>query len=266
MAFATIVAALSLIVTQFQSISAYASVITRLGELLEASDEAAWRDISACVKCTYNSDHFIFENLTLRSGDHEDKALLKGLNVSFVAGKRVLVTGANEAGKHALFRASAGLHDVGSGALLRPPMGKVAFLPEQPYVPRSTLRELLVPSGFDKEISNDTVLAVLKDVGLGHVVDKHDGFEEPCDWHELLSFSEEQLLAVARLILSGANFAFFDRPHSALVGETLGRILRLLASRNITCVSFGNGPPQPEHHDCCLELNEDGSWRWTDVV
>lgn len=266
MAFATLVAALSLIVTQFQSISAYASVITRLGELLEASDKAATRDSASCIGCSYESDHFIFENLTLHSGDEEDRILLSGLNVSFVPGKQVLVTGLNEPAKLALFRASAGLNDAGSGTILRPPKDEAAFLPEQPYLPYGTLRDLLVPARIGDEVSDDKVRAVLQEIGLGHVLAKHDGFEEPRNWHEVLSFGEQQLLAVARVIISAGRFAFLNRPHSALGSETLNHVLRVLANRGITCVSFGNGPPERGLYDFCLELNEDGSWRWTEAA
>ena len=266
MAFATLVAALSLIVTQFQSISAYASVITRLGELLEASDTAALQDSVSCIGCTYESDHFVFDNLTLRSGDEDDRVILNGLNVSFIPGRQVLVSGSNEAAKQALFRASAGLHDAGTGAILRPPTGTTAFLPEQPYLPHGTLRGLLVPARLDKETGNDVVLAVLRDLGLGHMVEKHDGIEEPRHWHEILSLEEQQLLAVARLVLAKARFAFLNRLQSALDRDTLGRVLHVLAHRDITCVSFGSGPPEHGLHDLCLELNEDGSWRWTEVA
>lgn len=264
MAFATLLGAFSLIVTQFQSISAYASVITRLGEFIEASDKAAVRNTASCIGCSTVSDHFAYGDLTLRSTDEDRRILIKDLNVSFPQGKRVLVTGENEAAKLALFRASAGLYDAGSGTILRPPPERLAFLPEQPYLPPSTLRELLIPG--DREITNDAVLAVLQDVGLGPAVMKHDGFEAPRNWHDVLSFTEQQLMAVARLIFSGASFAFLDRMESAVNLEARKRLLDLLATRGITCVLFGNGAADSEPHDARLELHDDGSWSWTEGV
>jgi putative ATP-binding cassette transporter len=101
---------------------------------------------------------------------------------------------------------------------------------------------------------------------LGAAVTKHDGFEEPRAWHDVLSFGELQLLAVARAIFLQAKFAFLDRPHSALTMEALKHVLHSMAKRGITCVSFDDGIPDREIHDACLELREDGTWKWSETV
>ena len=44
MAFATLLGAFSLVITQFQAISSYASVVTRLGEFTEAYGKATARN------------------------------------------------------------------------------------------------------------------------------------------------------------------------------------------------------------------------------
>ena len=95
MAFATLLGAFSLIVTQFQAISAYASVMTRLGEFLEASEKAAVRNEASCIGCSTISDHFAYVDLTLRSTDPEGTVLLDRLTASFLPGTRVLVHGPN---------------------------------------------------------------------------------------------------------------------------------------------------------------------------
>jgi len=264
MAFATLLGAFSLIITQFQSISAYASVIARLGEFVEAADHAANRDAASCIGCSTVCDHFAYGDLTLRSKDDDGRILVKDLNISILPGKRVLVTGPNEAAKEALFRASAGLYDVGTGTILRPPAEMLAFLPEQPYLPPTTLRELLIPAGRDGGMTNDAIMAVLLEVGLGPAVAQHDGFESPRNWHDVLSLGEQQLMAVARLIISGVRYAFLNRLDSALTDEMRRRVLRLLVDRGITYVSFGVGDVLPGLHDSCLTLNNDGSWTWSD--
>ena len=266
MAFATLLGAFSLIVTQFQAISAYASVIARLGELVEASDKAALRNEASCIGCATVSDHFAYGELTLRATGDEDRILVKDLNVSFLPGKRVWVGGPNEAAKKALFRASAGLWDLGAGTIMRPPAELLAFLPEQPYVPTSTLRELLVPAGRDGEMTNGDILSVLHEVGLGPAVTKHDGFESPRNWHDVLSLGEQQLMAVTRVILSGVRYVFLDRLNSALTDDVRRRVLKLFTERGITYISFGEGKPLPGLHDASLELNDDGSWKWSELA
>jgi putative ATP-binding cassette transporter len=266
MAFATIVGAFSIIVTQFQSISAYASVITRLGEFVEATEKATARDAASCIGCSGDSDQFIYRDLTLRSADERDVVLLKKLDVSFPAGKRVWVYGPNLQARFALFLASAGLYDAGSGSIRRPSAEQIAFLPEQPYLPPSTLHELLVPGNRQHHPTNEDLTKILHELGLGPALTKHDGLESPRNWHDLLSLGDQQLMAVARLIISGARFAFLDRLDSALTNDTLARVLSLLAERGVTCVSFGDGPPDRQQHDSSLEIHEDGSWEWTEKV
>ncbi len=265
MAFAALLGAFSLIVTQFQSISAYASVIARLNEYVEASEKAAIRNTASCIGCETISDHFAYGDLTLRSTGENAPVILKSLNASFLPGKRILVWGPNHAARYALFRASAGLYDAGTGTIVRPPADKLTFLSEQPYIPTSTLRELLVPAGFESEITNETILAVLEEVGLGPAVTKHDGFEAPRNWHDVLSLEEQQLMAVARAVLARPDYAFFDHLDSALSDTQQRRILQLMASRGITCVSFGDSQPDLSCHDASLELHKDGSWTWTEL-
>ncbi|MCE9520587.1 MAG: ABC transporter ATP-binding protein/permease [Verrucomicrobia bacterium] len=265
MAFAALLGAFSLIVTQFQAISAYASVIARLNEYVEASEKAADRNTASCIGCETISDHFAYGNLTLRSTGEDGAVILKDLNVSFLPGKRVFVHGPNHAARYALFRASAGLYYAGKGTIVRPPADKLAFLTEQPYIPTSTLRELLLPPGADGEITNEAILDILEEVGLGPAVTKHDGFEAPRNWHDVLSLEEQQLMALARAVLARPDYAFFDHLDSALSDSQQKRILQLMAGRGITCVSFGDGQPDPSCHDAALELHEDGSWTWTEL-
>ena len=113
------------------------------------------RNGASCIGCSTVSDHIAYENLTLRSTDEEGTILLENLNASILPGKRVLVHGPNHAARTGLFRASAGLYDAGTGTIERPPAEKLAFLPEQPYLPPGTLRELLVPSGRDDDMTNE---------------------------------------------------------------------------------------------------------------
>lgn len=265
MAFAALLGAFSLIVTQFQAISAYASVIARLNEYVEASDKAADRNAASCIGCETVSDHFAYGDLTLRTSGKHGVVVLKDLNVSFPPKKRVIVCGPNHAARYALFRASAGLYNSGTGTIVRPPSDKLTFLSEQPYIPTSTLRGLLVPAELDTEITNESILSVLEEVGLGPAVTKHDGFEAPRNWHEVLSLEEQQLMAVARAVLARPDYAFFDHLDSALNDTQQKHILQLMAGRGITCVSFGDGWPDPSIHDAALVLHEDGTWTWTEL-
>ncbi len=264
MAFATLVGAFSLIITQFQSISTYASVISRLSELVEASESAVVRDARSCLDCKMNADRIVYSNLSLRASETDDRVLLQGLNVTFEPHKSVLVIGPNQAAKLALLHATAGLHESGSGSILRPPPSKIAFVLEQPYMPPSTLRELLSAPDAKTPVTDEAILSVLNEMGLDLAVARQRDFDIPHHWGNELSLGEEQLLAAARAVLAKPDFAFLDHLDSALSTEEFRTVRQIMAHHDIACVVLGNGKTSPEGYDAVLELHANGSWKWSE--
>jgi len=267
-AFSTLVGAFSLIITQFQSISSYASVLTRLGEFVEATDRVAARDLQpGHIRPRIEvADDVSFQDVTLQSGDQEGRNLVEHVNVTIPRGQRVFITGTNDAAKQFLFRATAELDSVGSGRIMRPVADKTAFLPKYPFVPSGTLREVMVTGGHDEEVSDAQIRAVLQEVGLEKVAAKEAGDEAFHNWHERLPVADQQLMAVARALLSEPAYAFVDHLGSTLTPQMEKRVLSLMAERGITCISFGDGAPDPTLYDSCLELKDDASWAWTDLT
>jgi putative ATP-binding cassette transporter len=263
MAFATLVAAFSLIVTQFQAISVYASVVTRLSEFVDAAERSAVRNEALHVEDSAASDGVTYTNLTLRRKDKDNTILIKALNASLVPGKRVLIHGSNQAARLALFRASANLYDVGSGTITRPAAGKLAFLPEQPYLPLGTVREVVLPKGGEDSISNQEIARLFEELGLESSNFKTlEDFETSRNWEDVLSFSKQKLMSVTRAILARPDFIFFDNLGAALTGDRRKKVLSVLDARGITCISFAEESPDPDLCDAALELRNDGSWEW----
>lgn len=265
MAFATLLGAFSLVVTQFQSISAYASVIARLGEFVDAVEKASDQSQVSRIGSEISADRFEFRDLTLLSADRSPRVLVDRLNASLLPGRCVLIAGPNDAARQALWRAAATLHDSGSGAIVRPPAETIAFLPEQPFLPGSTLGALMQNSRGTGNISDEELRLVLEEVGLGLLISKHDGLTEACAWDEILSLEERQLLAIARALLMRPAFVLSDRLESALLPQAQQRVLRLMAGRGIGLVLFSRGKQDASMHDSLLELREDGSWNWRDL-
>ncbi len=264
MAFGTLVGAFSLIITQFQSISSYASVVTRLSELVEASESAALRDTASCLDCRPGTDRIQYAGLELRAPGSDGHPLLRDLNVTFEPGKSVLVTGSNQAAKLALFHATAGLHASGSGSILRPPREQLAFLLEQPYLPPSSLRELLTPSTAKAPVTDAAMLSVLNELGLDLVAARNRDFDTEHPWASELSLGDEQTLAVARALLAKPRFAFLDHLDSSLNDHEFRDIRRVMARHRVACIVLGNGKTAAEGYDAVLELFADGSWKWTE--
>ncbi|MCC6355491.1 MAG: ABC transporter ATP-binding protein/permease [Verrucomicrobiae bacterium] len=260
MAFATLLGAFSLIVTQFQSISSYTAVIARLGLLAEGLEKARGRKVPNLELVT-GHNQVEYHGVTLRSQD-ETRVLLKDLTVTIPLGRSVLVRGDASEAKRALFGATAGLYEAWDGRIVRPWLNGILFLPEQPFVPHGTLREFLLGKGGERPVDDATVLATLGELGVWDVVAAIGGLDVERPWDEVLSLGDQQLLAVGRLLLCRPRFAFLDRASTALETGELAKVVRLLAKNSITCISIGSGEDEPKWYDAILELRMDGSWAW----
>ena len=122
LAFTTLVAAFSLIVTQFQSLSTYAAVVSRLGSLVDAIERKPPSSASG-IGIVEAAGRLAFKNLTLWGSDPV-APLLKELSVEIPKGKRTLIVGSNPAAGRALFRATAGAQVSGSGGDHPPASGR----------------------------------------------------------------------------------------------------------------------------------------------
>ena len=267
MAFAQLLGAFSLIVTQFQSISAFAAVIARLGSLWEAVEQAQSEKVSDIRITENDAGPLMFEHLTLKS-PRDGRVLVGDLSVTVRPGMQVFVTGPNESAKLALLRATAGIWRTGAGWIQRPNLDRMLLLPERPYLPPGTIRNALLRSGQENGVSDTEILTVLNDLGLERAVTRAGGLDTERHWGEVLSLGEQQLLSCARLFLSEPAVAILDRPHTALSGAQLRMILDRLAARGIAYLTIGSGEVSEAHgrYEAVLSLEDEGRWRWIQVA
>ena len=259
MAFSHLIGAFSLIVTQFQSISSYAAVLTRLRSLSEGMHRAA---SASPIDLVVESDGRVAcEGLTLRSpGD--GRVLIENLDLEISDGLRVLVAGENHAAKVALFRALAGVWSAGEGRFRLPAPEQIMFVAERPYLPPGTLREALLRTGREIDHADERILEVLASLGLEAVVDRVGGLDVERDWDDLLALGEQQRVVIARLVFAQPRFAVLHRIDTTLSPEQVSRTLRLLAAASITAIVFGDRDDLDGLYDAVLDLHADGSWRF----
>jgi vitamin B12/bleomycin/antimicrobial peptide transport system ATP-binding/permease protein len=259
MAFSHLIGAFSLIVTQFQSISSYAAVLTRLGSLSEGMHRAS--SASPIELIEEPDGQVACEGLTLRSpGD--GRVLIENLEIVIPCGTRVLVAGENHAAKVALFRAAAGVWSTGEGRIRLPEPDDILFVAERPYLPPGTLREALLRTGREIDHADERVVEVLASLGLEAVVDRVGGLDVERDWDDLLALGEQQRVVIARLVLAQPRFGVLHRIDTTLSPEQVSRTLRLLAAASITAIVFGDGDGIDGLYDAVLDLHADGSWRF----
>src|SRR5438876_107674 len=234
-----------------------------LGSLGEAMEHVR-SPAAAHIDVHEDEARVAYEGLTLLSPG-SDHVLVRELSVSVPRGTRVLIVGPNDAAKVALFRATAGIWENGSGRIVRPGLDAILFLPERPYLPPGTLRDVLVRTGQEGVIGDAQIAPLLHVLGLEPVLERTGGLDVERDWDDVLSLGEQQLLSVARVILAAPRFAFLERPRRALGSEEGDRILSLLWERSITYLTLGDGSDGLDDYDAVLELAGDGGWTWKSV-
>lgn len=257
-AFAHLLGAFSLIITQFQSISAYTAVVARLNALRDAmTQERPPR--SPTLEFSKDCGSVAFEQLTLYAAQ-DGRTLVKDLSLSIPAGVCLLVRSTSESAEKALFRATADLWYHGEGRILHPGHDDIFFLPERPYLPPGTLREVLLRSGQEKGVPDWKIRASLKTLNLEHALVKAGGLDIEQNWGDILSLGEQQRLAFARVLLAAPRFVFLDHPSRSLSECSVGELLNLLRHQDITYMTLGDAADDPRFYDRLLEIAEDGSW------
>ncbi|MBX4969519.1 putative ATP-binding cassette transporter [Rhizobium binae] len=259
-AFAMLVGAFSLIVTQYQSISTFAAVVARLNSLPEAI-ERSQTIAEPAIEFVEREGSLAYERLTLLSSN--GAPLLKELSVTIPVGTLVLLTGPSHAAGTALFRATAGIPTLGTGRIIRPVPDDIQFLQQRPYLPPGTLRQILERSENPDENSDERIFHVLRELDLERLVSLAGGLDRERGWEMELSLTEQQLLMVANVLLATPRFVFMDRVDTTLGSEQLRKILRLLSERSITCINNGGAHDSRGLYHAVLEYGEDGGWKWT---
>lgn len=259
-AFTNLLGAFSLIVNQFASISSYAAVLVRLGSF-SAALEPASRNAESVRTTQADLERLVFDELTLYSTSNEE-CLVQSLNWTIEPGARVLVTGTEEA-RRALFRAMAlnPVFDTSRGRIVYPGSQRVLFLPERPYMPPATLRELVVRAGREREVADHEIERTLRDLGLGPALKRVGGLDVERDFTHVLSLGEQQLLAVARVILARPAFVVLHNPATTLAPEQLARVFARLSAASISYVMLGGLDVPQAVYDAVLEIHAGGTWQ-----
>lgn len=258
-AFGHLLGAFSIIVTQFQSISTYTAVVARLNALRTAMTQER-PSPSPTVEVAESVGSVAFEHLTLYS-PRDGRTLVKDLSLSIPAGVCLLVRSTSESAEKALFRATADLWYHGEGRILHPGHDEIFFLPEKPYLPPGTLRDVLLRTGEEELVPDERILESLKALNLDHALEKAGGLDVERNWGDILSLGEQQRLTFARVLLAEPRFVFLDHPSRGLSECPLGELFKLLRQQAITYLTLGDTTDDPRSYDRLLEIDADGTWR-----
>ncbi len=197
-----------------------------------------------------DSDLLVLRELGLARPDGE--MLVADAHVEIRRPERVLIRGQSGSGKSTIMRAVAGVWPWGRGEI-HLPRGKIAFLPQKPYFPLGTLREVLhypqAPEGVTDEVLKET----LHKVGLDHLRDRLDESER---WDHILSGGEQQRVAFARTLIQRPDWIFMDEATSALDEAGQENVMKLLIEDlpETSIISIGHRPGLEAFHTRELTL------------
>jgi putative ATP-binding cassette transporter len=183
------------------------------------------------------------------------RPLVQDVSLDLRRGDSALISGPSGAGKSTLFRAIAGIWPFGRGEIRLPREARVLFLPQKPYLPIGTLREVVSypvpPDGLD----DATLRSALEAVGLGALTPRLD------EWALALSPGEQQRLAFARALVQKPDWLFLDEATSAVDEESETHLYSLVRDRlpTTTVVSVGHRSSLRPFHARRLVVTPDGA-------
>lgn len=256
-AFSAVQAALIWFVDNFVRLAEWFASVTRVDELveeLEALDVGTIMEEETQIRRRDSADGAIhIDNLSLAHSN--GRAVIADATVKIGAGEKVLIVGESGTGKSTLIRALAGLWPWGSGSIAMPRDKRVAFVPQKPYLPLGTLRDVLLYPEGDQPVADDVLAAALKRSGLSYLARRLD---EEDRWDHILSGGERQRIAFARLLIQRPDIIIMDEATSALDEDSQASLLGLLETdlAHATAISVGHRPGLEEFHDRKITLEK----------
>ena len=201
-----------------------------------------------------------FERLTLYA-PRDGRPLVKDLSLSIPAGVCLLVRSTSESAEKALFRATADLWYQGEGRILHPGHDEIFFLPERPYLPPGTLREVLLRTGQEKGVPDWQIRASLKTLNLEHALVKAGGLDAEQNWARSAVAGRTAAPGLRAGAAGRAALRLPGSPQPGLSECPVGELLNLLRQQDITYLTLGDAADDPRFYDRLLEIADDGSWR-----
>src|SRR5712664_2199736 len=163
-AFGQVQDSLSFIVSSYTDIAAWRSVVDRLVGFERALDHVRSKTAAGAGIARTDGDA---KRLTLEGVEldlPDGQPLVAGVNLSLGRGDTALLAGPSGVGKSTLLRAIAGIWPFGRGEIRVPHGARALFLPQKPYLPIGTLREVVsypMPAdGADDATLRETLEAV----------------------------------------------------------------------------------------------------------
>jgi vitamin B12/bleomycin/antimicrobial peptide transport system ATP-binding/permease protein len=236
-AFQQVQDALSFFIQSYKEIAAWSAVVERLAGFERALEHVRRQSTESGVRrAEGRPTHLTVEGVDLYLPDGQP--LMANINLSLLRGETVLLGGASGSGKSTLIRAIAGIWPFGRGEIHVPRGARVLFLPQRPYLPIGTLRDVVSYPRPAGGVDDKTLREALDAAGLTELAGRLD---EAANWALQLSPGEQQRVAFARALVQKPDWLFLDEATSALDEATEARLYRLVRERLPETMVFSIG-------------------------
>jgi putative ATP-binding cassette transporter len=237
-AFGQVQDSLSFIINSYDGIATWKAVVERL----QGFNNSVRQTKDSYVPGNGFKQHLATEklikadNITIKLPD--GRILLDNINLNIQLGNSLLITGTSGTGKSTLLRTLANLWPFVEGQLTMPISANMMFLPQKPYLPLGTLRQVLCypnPPDTEDEKLRDALSCCQLDKLVGDL-------DETKQWSQILSIGEQQRIAFVRILLVQPEFIFMDEATSALDETSEALLYEMLKSRlpDAAIVSVGH--------------------------
>ena len=216
-----------------------------------------------------HSDDIIFEDIPILSPNGD--ILIPKMNFKIQPGMHLLISGPNGCGKSSLFRILGELWPARSGKLTKPPVEKIFYIPQRPYLPNGSLRDQVIyPNTIadmkKKGQKDEDLLKIMENVRLTHVVAREsDGWDSLNDWADVLSGGEKQRIAMARLIYHKPLYAILDECTSAVSVDVEGHLYTYMKEMGITLITVSHRETLWKYHDYLLKFYGDRQYTFGEM-
>jgi len=265
-AFGQVQTSLSWFIDAYARLADWKATVDRLIGFRQAMDRAARAAVEAPGVQRVSESRGDIALQDVRLALPTGRVLIDDVDLVLRPGEATLVSGPSGSGKSTLFRALAGIWPFGSGAVRWPDPARILFLPQRPYLPIGSLRQVLSYPASAGTFDDAKLLDAIDRCGLGHLRERLD---ESQHWALMLSGGEQQRVGFVRAWLHRPQWLFLDEASSALDEAAEREMYALMQSMTgTTIVSIGHRSGLVALHRRRLAVMPDagGTGRLVDVT
>lgn len=187
----------------------------------------------------------------------DGRVLIENFSEIIKRGERVVI-GGDPAVAISVFRVVAGLWPWGRGDVQLPAGQNIAFMPQRPFIPDGTLREVLCYPASEQAFDILALHHALECAGTSWLAPRLDDRDA---WDRILPLRVQQRLAFARLFLQRPAWIFIEEATDALDknGEEcmMEMLQQELPNSAVLTISFHSGLERFHHRKIVLNRASD---------